>query len=59
MHELSLLDTQAAENGSSAELDRLMEVLSKPYETQPEADAQGYAESAPRWASVPGVKQLS
>jgi uncharacterized protein YdiU (UPF0061 family) len=37
-----------AENGDSSELERLLEVLRKPYDEQPEY--QRYAEKRPEWA---------
>ena len=48
---------EAAEKGDFTELERLLEVLQKPYEEQP--GAEKYAEKAPEWAQRPGVCMLS
>jgi uncharacterized protein YdiU (UPF0061 family) len=48
----------AAENGDASELERLLEVLRKPYDEQPEH--QRYAEKRPEWArNRPGCSMLS
>jgi uncharacterized protein YdiU (UPF0061 family) len=44
---------KAADERDYSEIERLMQVLARPYDEQP--GMQAYAEPAPEWASAPAV----
>jgi len=50
---LAQVAIEKAERGDYAEVEKLLEVLQRPYEDQPENDL--YAAEAPEWANRPGV----